>query len=476
MYNINTPGGTVDYGIIVNKLFLIPTRAEGYNPAYKRPYTMNLTAEKVTNISNLIHGGNKISDVGVTQHVGNVVDYASTPIGMAEIANGWGTVRLRFILEVEQPHPPNSSLVHYVQGYTEYHDPSLSGTLDPNMIFFINSITTVNKVITPTGEIVVTPYASNNILIGDDNLTTDSRFIRPVDIVADIAHNHVVSNMDSGGSINTLPTVGMEMAVSRKGNNDTVKYFTKTLNEHINSVNIAGKDSELTDIYTTVEDILAESTFRHNAFLSAINSITGDFKPNTFTLNILNGIQPNIADLTTYIDKSNELLDMSNMSMLTTVHTEDMLQPKRETLLANKLLNNITSVMTENLISELDLSITNRSGQLIVTPSNFNTFVMGLDPLPYINRIVSRIDTVYGPEITNNNMTLVEIHLHIDVFGDSSIGVSLDGAAPTIYRVPAYADSLYAPVKADVTSREAISNDFDMLFNTTYVDDVEAYY
>ena len=481
-YNMNNYSQmqTPQDGVTVKRLLLIATKKK-YNDVYQRSYSLNANVGTLNKLEAVFNNAgvsqnSTITDNMLAQYVPDVIGLSHNPVGVATIPHGWQTQRVRFVLEVESPIA-SGILISYIQGFSEYYDPSLSGLLDPNMNFYINSITNVVKMVDPMNGIyktlpkntlnVVTDLAGGTKYEEVDSPHEDLKLLRPRDIVEDISALDMYSG-DVDSVLNTTGRVGAVNETSDRANNDPMKYLTKTINSYIDSKNTAALTSQPSDILKNAAGLLTETNLMSIPFIFALHSVTGEFTPTTFTLNIMNMIDPNIQAKTNLIDNVNDIIAPSYNTMLDSDNTADMLNPTVETIKASNISQTINSIMLDSMLSTLDISFTNASGQPVVIVSDAKSFIEGIDITSYVNKAVSRIKTVLMPQITDGGQTLVEVFLHSDIVGDTNISISVNLQPPEVYRFPTFADSLYVPVIGDANTKAGTVQDFSNMFDLTY--------
>ena len=169
---------------------LIPTPKHGYQPVYQRTFNVRADPSTVNTLSNIM--GQNYMHLGIDNFPKNVVaNELSDVISLSKfpqgnkavgIENGWGTQRFRFLLETEEVSN-GQSIVSYIQGYTSHADVSMSGIIDPRMVFYINSISIMYKHISPDGRLIVTPAYEFNVVSNKeqpgDNYTYELNSIDP---------------------------------------------------------------------------------------------------------------------------------------------------------------------------------------------------------------------------------------------------------------------------------------------------------
>jgi len=460
----------------INKAFMIPTRKSGFNDMYVRSYNLNATHETMNNLENILSrtGGGlngKLHDVSVVNNIPEIMSLSATPIGTATIANGWQTQRLTFILEVES-NVNGLSMVSYIQGYSEYHDPSLSGHIDPNMIFNINSIATVTRMVDPvTGAIIATPHSNFNIVkdsfnnahyqeVQDDNL----KLIRPTDVIANIGHIHTFGDDPNVNIFSDNLSGGV--FTSARGNNSAVKHFTKTVNSYINTRNtnsVGYMDNE--NLLIAASEVASETNLLAIPFIAHLRSITGLTPPVSFTLNQLSKLDPDIANKILLIDNNAGMVN-TTPTILDSDITEVNYKPNYESTIAMTIAHSVNDMLVSNLLTEISFSSTNITGPTITSIIDVRSLIEGINTTVYANKVMSTIDTILMPEITRNNSLIVDILVTSSLLVDTTVSVSLNGNPPVVFRYPTFSDSLYVPVISDEINSSRMSDDMGLVLDT----------
>jgi len=463
--------------IHIKKMLLIPTN-HSYKDVYQRNFSLNIGYENMNKLEAVLansgvgHNSN-ISEVTMAAGMPEIMGIDPHASNKVIVPNGWGTVRLRFMMEVESSF--NGSIVSsYIQGYSEYYDPSLSGIIDPTMLFYINSITDITRMLDPvSGQYVSRSTGTYNVitdLVGGyryeeiDGPDNGLKLMRPSDLIEDILYNDMYGdNIVYNGAGN----VASKTNTSSRGNNNPVKYFTRTINSFIDAKNAAELSYDLSDVLRTASTITQEQHVMNNPFISTLSNLSKEIAPTTFSLALLSTIDPNTANAITLVDNSTELVQSTN-TMLDTNDTADTYQSNIETTTATNISHSITSYMLENMLTTLDFSFTNKTGTNVVIISNADSFIDGIDITSYVNRVVTKIKTVLMPTITYNSQMIVECFVHSDVVGDNTVSISLNMQPNMIFRFPVFADSLYSPVVTNNSTRNTLADEFNNVLDITY--------
>ena len=467
--------------LTITKMMCVPTD-HTYNEVYQRSFSLGLTPGQTDDMRDFFtHQGvgdnAMVSMSSAATQLQDVVKLSTTPVGKVYIPNGWSTQRLMYLLEVEEYINSNTSLTHYIQGYSEYHDPSYTGALDPNMSFYINSITTITRTRNPYTNSLDSRLAySYNVILdmhGDasyqmvTNPENSMELIRPTDIITNLHADNLYSPTGEQRLSIKTAALGNGANVSTKKNNDPLRYFTNTVNAVIAGKSIETGYNTPESVLGNANGIVSEQSITTNTFIYRIAKLTGNLEPGYFTLNLLSQLDPSVNTKITLINTGGIMRDVDpTTASLNTENTESMLNYTEESSVAQTFINSLTAAMSENLVTVISGTVTNIQGNSITAISNIQSFIWGVDITPYGNRIINYINTVIMPQITMNNLRLVSIVFDCDLLGDTTVSVSVDNYNPVIYRLPTFTDSLYSPVVTNAASKEAVIGDFDTVVDT----------
>ena len=463
--------------ITINKIYMIPSRKSGYKDMYNRSYNLNVTQGTINDLENVLSrtavaSNGTLSDIAVVQNMPNVISLDANPLGMANIINGWGTQRLAFIMEVES-NDMGINMVSYIQGFSEYHDPSLSGRIDPDVRFHINSINTVIRMLDPiSGMVIVKPHSNFNIIKDTFNnvqyqevTDTDLKLIRPTDIISNINNINVFGHGMENVHVLTDNVAGVT-SVSARGNNNPIKHFTKTVNSYISSKNTQdlgyADDSE---ILTTASETASETNLVSIPFIMELYKLTGLPTPSDFSMNLLSKLDPGVADKVLLIENDTSLVQHAN-TILDSENTEDMYKPNLESIIATTVAHSINDMLVSNLLAEISFATTNITGATVTTITNARSFIEGINVTSYVNKLVTGIDHILMPEITQNGLLNVEVIVSSSLLLETTVSVSINMQPPVVFRFPTFCDSTYVPVVSTQQQSTLLSDDFGTVLDT----------
>lgn len=474
------PYADVVSGNLSIRNFIMVITRDDYQTPYQRSFTVNANVGNLNKFESILNTNgvnNEISKMTLANHAPEIVGLTPVPTGQAEIPNGWNTKRARFILEVQKEL---NGLIQtsYIQGYTDYFD-SASGNIDPNISFFINSITVVAKSYdVGSGRWIVYPRKTFNVIsdsYGGSRYTeiatsdTNPTMIRPLDIMQNIYTNNIMQDPYLK-VVNTYGSIASNPYASYRNNNDPMSYFTKTLNGYIDAKSTASISVDPESILRagTSSSYVIEDTPANNDFVRALYSLTGEVCPTVFNLNQLVMIDPGVNNVNRIIDRTRDYIPSINYALNTDI-TESTLNPTVEVMKATIIANSLNSMLIDNMLSRISVSFGNTAGpQPIAVVTDVNSFIEGVDLWSECSKITNSIKSVLMPVVSDSGNTIIEAFVESDVLGDTTVGVSVNSGPVIVFRFPTFADSLYCPVVTNQQQKNSIVESFYNFMDSTY--------
>lgn len=461
----------------INKFLQFVSRPK-YTDVYQRGYKLNVNSGSLNALEHIftksrVADYGSISELEIARKVPDIVKLQEAPIGMANIANGWNTQRIRYILEVET-RIGEFSEVSYIQGYTEYYDPSIRGTINPNMTYYINSITTLTKNYNEaTGRYECFPKSAVNVITDEfgrrDYREIDNgdglQLMRPSDIARGLAlmsEDALKTSYVDGASL-------LKTDTSARKNNNPIKHFTSVINSFKDG-KIGGElSSHPADMLYAASSLLADVNLHSNQFIRALASYSGQKSPTMFTLNLLEGMYPALKNIMTPIMESSYDTPIVGAGIMDSQDTQDTLNPTAHTLKATAIAHAVSNTMLDCLLTELNISFTNTGGEFLVIPTSPPASVFeNINIIAAANKAVSILSNTMMPSITDGGHTIIEGHAISSAFGDTTVALSINGSYPVPYRFPTFADSLYSPVVTDKMTKLVCLEEYNLLYDMTF--------
>ena len=464
----------------IKNFIMIETHGD-YKDIYSRSISINADNNAINGLRNLLNKDNHITDITsmeISNYVNGTASLSSVPSFKANIPNGWQTKRYRFMLAVSC-FDGISEDISYIQGFSEYADPSISGHVDPNMHFYINSITSVMKVYDPnTGRYFVRPKRSVNIISDMANghryeeieSPNSLKLIRPVDVMNKI---HVLNQMED--NFNVIDTTGtlQNTTVSARNNADPSNYLAKTLNGFLEAKSSIMNTADTVSLYrnSLSSAFIREGKLVDDIFIKQLYNITNIINPTSFTLNILKMMDPDVEFKGKIISR-NPLFGAEAYGTLgRETDVAETYDASVETLKAATVFHSMNSMLIDNMITKLSVSFSNESGPIpVIIVTDINTFIESPDLMALDNKIKQHNRSVLMPILTDNSYTAVNVVFETDLLGDTNISISVNHGPAIIYRYPAFADSLFSPVISTKDNMSVLVEDVQNLMDATYLE------
>lgn len=480
-------------------LQIFPTR--GYHDIYRRSYSCQLTGATLNKLSDMINrmGPSKaFSQIGITElnsspgasqmglDSGGIIRYTSSPTGMVNIANGWGTQRARFILLVNVLRNGVPLRRETITGYTDYYGISMlsgSAALDPAMLYTIDSIKTepyemrtgVVGMHSNTGVGQVSTVLSNNAApitnpFGQNAGTMYTA--RPTDVFTVADSLELINGAQNEfGAFNTQTgtiaingnnfiadaVLGSQAKASNQKNDLPSTYTSRVLTNFYNtslmSATAAGDDflSPANQAMLKVKEVnVADSSF---AFalrnVGSTCTVTGQFSQSE-----LLRVDPTI-DSRTEVDTSGELtVTGGGLLIPPTNATAPIGATQHQQIIAHMIANTFLSLMNTHGIVMCGAICDNYTG----VPRCVVNFQHGLSE---VNRevMISGFEQSMVTEVLNmihnSGIGSFRVDVTADVTNQIYLHVWLNGEVEgTPIVLPAFARSALTPV---------VTNDFDMI-------------
>ena len=431
---------------------------EEKNPMVLRPYRVHADYNDINNLKEKIDSKPvaKLNTLDVVEAAPNILRLADTPDRVVQIENGWQTPRFIFVIKVEATASNGVDIIRsYIQGYTSHADISYAGTIDPNMKFYINTITSVRLTYDElTGMYNIIPYSAYSVIYDPNGETyrieqdhEAMRLFRPKDIISDLRLKRVYDVQD-GEFLDTSSTVSRIAETSRPDNRNPLDHITKSINAIKSATSMSEPGDGQLDIYDTAISSLLEFKITAEPFISALSAQTGRLTPAIFTFQELNLLDHMVSDKIEVFIKSKQNSTVNGVSLISQEDTEPLLSSLVEVKIGHEFIDAVTGLLLANRLSSVVLHVTNNTVDLVPSTiiSSYTTDIDDIDMSGFLKRFVTRLEMEVMPLITNNGQLIVDIHAIIDFQAKSQVQVSINGKPAVPISIPVYADNLYSPV------------------------------
>jgi len=476
-----------------------------YNIQYYRPYQINNSVQSSNKLHNRLESAmmqnGKVHPSMLAGLGEEIITPQATPQAAVAIPGGWENKRVRFVLEISITNQIGAQSVYFIQGYTNHFGISQSGFIDQSMLFVINSIFQLNRKLVQ-GVNGSTFYQDrildcSHMLVAPEFLDPSSMTklytLQPSDLFSFLQISSQTTGFNvydqyaemAGQSVPNPLALDTRMMVnsfnfkpSQRLNNSPLDYLARTINFGVQSQSMNSTHDTYNPLYDSAISearLLAHSSenkITDSDFMSLLNENnyqTAQTLSSVFTLAQLLKIDPNTANVTNYLQLSPEKRASLHQTGLTAHWTGS----DKTTQVAVILANSIPTLMSQCLISQIHLRSTNliqvgaMTTQIINAKSLSNTALVQMFEV-FRNKLESEIiyDFTYGNQIGYT------LDVRSDMFGETTISLSLDSEPEVVYVVPTFCDSLITPI-ANIdparVSKEAMSANYliDVAFSAS---------
>jgi hypothetical protein len=452
----------INSGLTVLKLVITETGT--YNDQFYRPYTATVDPTDMNELANRLDRfqHNEITP-GAVAGIANRMFVPSADVqGRIDIPNGWNQRRLSFMLELVETANPMGTAVHYIfQGYTDYPGVTLSGAIDPQMRFIINSCISFRDAQswTPSGVMILPQVMNNSQIMSNPWASTPLQgkplyMERPTDVFLGIQMNNIAAEMGRDNTIvglNTSAQLLNSAQGSKRKNNVPTEFLTKVLSSYRDANLDNSYLSNSHDVYGRAREFCNDGDVYTNPFIRYLGDQYSHTTPKDFRF-------PDLVNLDPTTDSKTIISTIGNaapgaIQLHQTGATEYLHGSDIETMWANQIVHAVASLMSECLITKIKFSsqnmYANPFGMAEVPPrtvihegKSFST----VNLQPYYQIFLNHFDRGIMSDLTANDVIQYELHVTVDLFGESRVEIKIGNGPMTPFVIPTFCDNLISPV------------------------------
>lgn len=443
---------------------LILQQTGTYNSQYLRPYDLSMDGATINAI------GNRIQETGGGHVSGKLIsDLAASSLGptasaQAEIfiPNSFDTARVRFMLAVQADFNGmpgqvggGTTLMYYFQGYTDHPGITISGAVDEQMTFYINSFIGVTRIVKQT----TLGYEQRDMIVEKAQMLSDPNWsfnasqnkplmaMRPMDVFGGIQRDYMSIGYDhagdQGGIMDSRSSLKSEAMTSSRTNNVPGAYMANVIDNYVASANQTDFGMGEGNILSLARQKTYETNPAENPFIQAINAQSMMSAGNRFTMGVLRRIDPNVDNVTDVnIITGSAVQQIHHAGQSAYWNASDRL-----TQAAAMLAQAVPAIMIELMISRITVfshnhDVTGRMDTRVANPKSLT----GADISPNVDMFIRRLNEEVLFYMTFGNMDRYTLTMTADMFGETSIVISINSEPETPYVVPSFCDNLMSPV------------------------------
>lgn len=469
---------------ILKKFYLIESTS--YQDQYIRPYEMDVTYDDLNKVTEIVSRSISMNSTGnieneVSNNISNLINPSSNVIGTANIINGWGEKRFKFILLIEFVNEgTNTTIMNYVQGYSDFLSISYNDTLDPDMRLFVNTVTTLRKTFNPeTGTFSITPLSTFNAsqdelnLANYSNVRFDSNRVPDYDALKLARPSDILVNLNTLDSTDNSTLIMSDVGNLNKFNladaHDSLptQHLSKTIRSAVDNTLASSAFTEDGDILgNMIGDTYSDSPSQIN-FFALILKKTGDLRPN-FTLKELShmlspmDVVPDVILGNDVAVRSRGVNTPIELTTQDTQHTYGADVETKKSVLAHEA---VVAALNDSLLSNIVFEIDNYTGMVESNVLSAGSEIEGLNTIAFSNKFISLFINKAWNSITENNMMQVKMLISASLVSDTTVSISIDNRPMVIYRYPTFANSKYLPIIMDNARIDDLSNTYSAVIS-----------
>lgn len=432
---------------------------------FKRSYAANNTGDVV----NMIH--DRVAQVGFTASNvvgglfgGSVSNYISpqTQAHAVNIPNGWGQRRYFFRMEVEI----RSALgvkTEVVTGFTDCDEVSMNGHISPNMVFYIDTVTTVRYIPTTVGgqkftaaRVADSVHVLTNFDAGEITKPWDVSLdmMRPQDLYSTI----MLSELDTSDVLDTRTKL-LKPSTSRRTNNSQSEYMARVIGGALSQVPDHSFGFDGPSLYSGALTQVQEKTLAEIDFVKLLQQATSGITTSSFTWGDLMRLTNGTVDqFTKIVHKGSHALTrvadnpfvfgaLGNNS-----NESDSLQQQSRTALAATMISNaLPSHMLMCGFGDAMFRVSNAYSTdpnqrvTLAWESTPGSLTQGHFDQAAIHRLENLIVNDLMHAVSYGNELMYDITVRCHVFGRLEIEIRLENEHARFVS-PGFAGSIFSPV------------------------------
>lgn len=461
----------------ITKLVFTPTGT--YNAMQQRPFALsgNYDTSSVAMLQQATNGGNSISAGTLAPYAGQLLRPGADLCTAIQIANGWDTPRLRFMMEIKI-RMMGGEITQYCSGYTDYAGISDHGmskcNIDPNMKLYFNSVVSLQSVRHDIGNGQIgertTMMDASHILSGQYNpgfggsangvtaLTT-----RPEDIFS------VIQIASQGGYTPYLDarlTFGDNTPKRSSRRNEVPNQYMANVMGGYHTALHSSMDAN-DDLGTAMDLAIGrctEASLLDNPLFFAISNRIGFNEGSSVSYG-------NLCMLADDLDSRTQVprgLAPGAMPLHGCGQSSNWNVATMETVAAHTLVTQTPAIMSDLLLTKVLFTATNNTfgGNYEVDLINYESFARGVDMAPYLSAFISRVTSEILVALSNNRLINFNFRVMLDMYGETHVWVSMMGNNEEYYCLPSFADALIVPLMSfDINHVMGLASDFEVLTN-----------
>jgi len=464
---------------------LVMVETSGNAQQYRRPYETVVTPGVQQLVMDRLDPKQTVTPASLAGVANQFIVPSAAPEKAVAIPYGWEQRRLRFMMLLDHIGPAGVEITQVITGYSEFFDPSLQGSIDPHMNFYVNSTMALRRVVARTaiGNRDYYNVADAAHVIVDnawENVHQSQKEfrMRPADVYSTMTRIHLDQAVNADmNDTRTLVTQLPQKSWRRNAN--TTAYASALFENYQTAMKLDAFGQTQDQILSQARGHSVEQSVAQDPFMNAINKIRGSQNGNAFTVHDLLRLDPHAMDddiaLLSYQGQASPINPgMGNNTFFNTGAMEvGWGAANQYTQIATILSHSIPAIMVESAIANIIVHCTNRNEfrqpQVLVSgmrdfPSMAGTTI---DMTQFIEKFKWRVANEVLNDVSFNNDLDYAFNLKLDLLGDSIIEISMSGGPFESFTLPSFCDALLVPIVTNNDQRALqVASDFTSLFDS----------
>lgn len=424
----------------IQTLLFAPTGT--YNDIGRRPYVPVSTRDAVVGLQEATENGKNLTSEALGRVASQILRPSPAMLDVAEIPNGWGSPRLRFLMTIVEQNKFGGEIIQYLSGYTDHSWVTNETTLDPDMRLYFNRSIQTRRLNDQQHQ-----FDCSHILTG--LVSGPAPFSGPLQ--TSMRPEDVFNCMSSMSIREFSPDIidmrstfaGSTLKKSALGNGIPAVYLHRIAEAYRMALIDTEESEGLDGVFLRAGAAVKEPLVNNDLFLREALQRSDLHKNGYITYGELCALQSDLDARTTLVKESvrdkllghcrGESAEWSSVSL--------------DTDIAVVFANAIPGLMAELSLQHVSFGVSNQTvdGRWELTCSKALSLTTD-DVGPAVQAFKSRLQPLILNDITRSGLLGLQVLGDFDLLGESKLAISANGGRTVPYCVPSFADGLVAPV------------------------------
>lgn len=465
----------------VTKLLMLQVGT--FNDVFQRPYSSHVDGVTMQQLQESTGYGRNLVPAALSAVGADIMRVTATTAGNVNVANGFDTQRLCFMMEVEFPGTGGMVMVEWLLGYTDHVGVMMpygdsNPVWDPNMRLFFNNVLRGRRVSQQRafGGRMATSVGGAYQLINSDyrpDITTlhqTPHLMRPQDVFTNMSMHRTRELLGNEDVMDVRPTHGPErVAVSDRKNTVPGQYLSRMLQTW--QANTESDDVDPASLNSQMAASVAEPTLSRIRSLQQLAVASELRQGGSVTWDELCSSE----DTGTLQQRAVVILaqsDATRGALSRRGDTEYWGGNGNATVIASQIVQSVPGMMMNLMLTELDFSVTNETsdGSWLIEFGNVQSFNDG-DNIAQVNAFAFKLEHELMPGLSRGGLIPMTVHASFNVVAQTAIDISIDGSELIPFMAPSFCDGLFTSVRApDTNTLDRFADNLSKIITTLQQD------